>query len=188
MQNLKYAALLIFMLLQGCAITRPPENWLPEAEKLGEDTYGGWTEITCAKYPGKSKIKGELIAVEGDTLFVLAGNMLTEVYVPDIISARLVKYESHSHGIGGLVFLGMLSSVSNGWGCMFTAPMWIIGGISSTVERSFDPLIDYPNKNITEFVKYCRYPNGFPPGINRFQIRAKYEPKPVIASEKESRK
>jgi hypothetical protein len=49
----------------------------------------------------------------------------------------------------------------------------MIGGSIATGSRSFEPIIDYPKKDLSRFLPFARYPQGLPDGIDRSQIRMK---------------
>lgn len=158
--------LLICTLITSCAATKVPSGWLPEAEKSSMNIFGGWVEVKLSK----GQIIGELISLTDDTMFVVKDSLYA-IVVTDILKARLVTYNASS--LGGNAFFGTLSTLSNGVLLIFTAPMWIIGGSIAAISRSFDPIIDYPNKPLKQFLPFARYPQGFPPGLDRTKIKMK---------------
>lgn len=160
------AIVLTAVLFTSCAVTHVPPRWLPEAEQTPTSVYGGWIEIKTLRW----EVMGELIAVNKDTVFV-ADYALRSIPVKDIFSARLVTYNESI--IGTYVFLGFILSVTNGLYMFFTGLMWIIGGISAAVLRSFDPIIDFPQKPIFAFQPHARYPQGIPAEVDRSTIRIK---------------
>lgn len=114
---------------------------------------------------------GELIAVTKDTLF-LADTVLQAIASTDILTARLVTYDaSELMGLGVLLVLGTVSTISNGYFLVYTAPMWLIGGSMAVIIRSYDPIIDYPNKPLKQFLPFARYPQGLPHDLDRTKIR-----------------
>ncbi len=156
-------------LFADCATTDVPSHWLSDPDRVATDVRGGWIDIKSLQ----GHITGELIAATKDTVFV-ADSVLHAVVSGDIASARLVTYDVSS--MGGYVFLGTLSTISNGWFLAATAPMWIIGGSIAAVSRSFDPIIDYPSKPLTDFAPFARFPQGLPPGLDRGAIQMKMGP------------
>jgi hypothetical protein len=131
------------------------------------DPYGAWVSIKT----GYAQRGGELIAVTEDSVFA-ADTLLRAVASSDILSARLALYDIGDQ-MGVAVSLGTLSTISNGVFLIFTAPMWLIGGSIAAVNRSYDPIIDYPDKPLKEFAPFARYPQGLPPGLDRGMIRMK---------------
>lgn len=163
----RITTVLTCVFLTSCATTHAPSRWLPDPEEVSSNTQGGWVEIKSRQ----AQIWGELIAVAQDTVFV-ADTSLRAIASTHIVSARLVTY--HAEGLMGLgVFLGTLSTISNGAFLIFTAPMWLIGGSIAAGSRSYDPIIDYPDKPLKDFVPFARYPQGLPLHLDRDAIRMK---------------
>jgi len=160
------ASAIFCCLLISCATTNAPTHWLSEPDQTALDAYGGWIDVRCRN----SRIAGELIAISEDTVFV-ADSTLHAVVSTDILSARLAIY--HASSMGGYVFLGVLSTLSNGGFLIFTAPMWLIGGSTAASSRSHDPIIDYPDKTLDEFTRFARYPQGLPSSLDRGAVRIK---------------
>lgn len=151
-------------LLTSCASTRAPSGWLPDADQARSSMFGGWVEIKSRQ----GQVWGELIAVAEDTVFV-ADTTLLAIAATDVLSARLVTYDESS--LGGYVFLGTLSTLSNGLLLVLTAPMWLIAGSIAATSRSYDPIIDYPSKPLKQFVPFARYPQGLPPNMDRSTVK-----------------
>ena len=170
MQNHRMLYTIAFVLacafLTSCASTHTPSRWLPDPEQAASDTYGAWVEIKSRH----GNIWGELVAVAEETVFV-ADSSLHAIASTDILAAQLLTYDAS--GLGWYVPLGTLSTLSNGWFLVFTAPMWIIGGTIAAISRSYDPIIDYPDKLLKQFVPFARYPQGLPPDLDRRAIRMK---------------
>jgi hypothetical protein len=152
--------------LISCATTNAPKRWLSGPEEAGLDAYGGWIDVKSQQ----CRISGELIAVIKDTVFVI-DTVLHAVVSKDILSARLVTYNAGN--MGGLVAFGTLSTVSNGFYLLLTAPMWLILGSTAAIYRSYEPIIDYPQKSIEFFKPFARYPQGFPANLDRHSISIK---------------
>jgi len=162
---LTIAAIFCFLMI-SCATTNAPQQWLSEAEQVGSDGFGGWVDI---RFPD-GRISGELIAVTEDTLF-FADSMLRAVAAKEIVSARVASY--HASSLAGFVFLGTLSTVSNGFLLIFTAPMWLIGGSAAAGGRSYEPIVDYPESPLNDFRRFARFPQGLPPQLDRSVIAMK---------------
>ena len=158
--------LLTSILFGSCATTHAPRGWLTDPDDAATSVYGGWVEIRTRQVG----LSGELIAITGDTVFV-AGTSLLAVCSTDILSARLVTYDAKD--LGGYVLLGTVSTISNGWFLVLTAPMWLIGGSIAASCRTYEPIMDFPAEPLMHFVPYARYPQGLPPDIDRAAIRMK---------------
>ncbi|MBD3180347.1 MAG: hypothetical protein GF417_12655 [Candidatus Latescibacteria bacterium] len=89
----------------------------------------------------------------------------------DVISARLARYDSNAGDLGGYAFLGTVSTISNGFVLIFTAPVWIVGGLTAMGFQHNMPLITCEICDFSKLSPYARFPAGLPDGINRSQIR-----------------
>ena len=178
MRSLKFLSKILGVafcfLFADCATTDAPSHWLSDPDQVATDVRGGWIDIKSLE----GHITGELIAVTKDTVFA-ADSVLHAVVSGNIASARLVTYDASN--MGDYVFLGTLSTISNGLFLFVTAPMWIIGGSIAAVSRSYDPVIDYPSKPLTDFAPFARYPQGMPPGLDRGAIQMKIGPEQKLS-------
>lgn len=185
MLNHKNLIPLLFVFFCGCASFHAPYGWLATPERVAEDPYGSWIEVDNL-IPGSAKpesIRGELIAIDKDTLYLLdtpLANIRT-IPVSRIRSARLVRYYANEAGVAALTALGTVSTISNGWLLIFTMPGWIIGGSIASTARSYDPVMDYPDVKLQEFIPYARFPQGFPKGVNKYFFGPKKSIRQVIA-------
>ena len=163
----KIAILSLCLPLMYCASTRAPRGWLAQADKVPMDVYGAW----CTIETKDGRLGGELIAASNESVFV-ADTKFHAVAVSDIRSARLAVYDVGGQTDAALV-LGPLSTLSNGLLLALTMPMWLIGGPIVASSRSYDPIIDYPDRPLKEFVAFARFPQGLPAGLDRGTIRMK---------------
>jgi hypothetical protein len=126
----------------------------------------------------RAYLAGELIAITEDSVFVAATTFYGRdafhgVALANVRRARLNAYRSNAAAMGGLVALGAVSTISNGYFLGLTMPMWIIGGSGATGARSFEPIVEYPRREWTLLAPFARYPQGLPAGIDRDRIRMK---------------
>lgn len=170
------SVLFICLCVAGCAVTHEPEGWLPSPQAMQTDTHGGWVHVKCnSASKEKAEIGGELIAIGKDSMYI-ANETFHSIAIFSIKSAQLVAYEPHTEEMGGLVFLGTLSSISDGLFLLFTAPMWIIGGSITTSARSYEPIVEYPRRELSRFAPFARFPQGLPAGIDRNQMHSRPAP------------
>jgi hypothetical protein len=162
----KVLGVILCFLITSCATTKVPSHWLSEPEQTASDGYGGWINIELRE----NRIAGELIAISEDTVFI-ADSAFHAVGSKDILSARLVAYNAPR--MGGYVILGTISTISNGWWLIYTAPIWLIGGSIAATLCSFEPIIDYPERPLWVLIWFARYPQGLPPDLNRGMIMMK---------------
>ncbi len=164
--NLLLFSPLIFV---GCAARYSPPGWLDSPREIQTGPYGGWLHV---KTTAKTETSGELIAIGRDSIFV-ANETLHAFALIDIESARLEAYGPDIALMGGWLVLGTLSSASNGWLCVFTGPMWILGGGTATILRSYEPILEYPDQELSSLLPFARFPQGLPTGIDRRSIKMK---------------
>jgi len=180
MQNSKkirnIVSLALLLVMVACATVNAPLEWLANPKEVPRDVFGGW--ITVKYFPGSkdtgqlTELSGELIAISMDTVYI-ATEKLHAISRSNIQSARLAAYDSKADVVGLMVYLGALSTGSNGLFSGITFPMWIIGGIIAGRDQSYQPIIDYPKQEWNRFVPYARFPQGLPAGIQRNKIKMK---------------
>ena len=148
----------------ACATVPGHPPSLPTAGELPKNPYGSWIVV---KNDRGAEFSGELLAVENDSTVYLWGDGPRIIVIPDreVKSAHLVRFNSQAGGLAGLTFLGVLSTLSNGWGLIFTAPTWIIVGTAATASRSHEPMMSLHKHDWKPMLPYARFPAGLPPGF-----------------------
>jgi hypothetical protein len=165
----------VFAVFCSCALTRAPQGFLENPYNLQAEVFGGWIELDCftgSHTNPRMHLAGELLALSPDSLFMV-DEALHAIALSHIINARLESYLSNADAMAGLVILGMVSTLSNGFALIFTAPMWLIGGSISASSRSYEPILEYPKHDWNRFSQFARYPQGLPDKINRKEIKIK---------------
>jgi len=166
--------LLAGVFLGGCAHSSAPEGFLLTAENEQEDAFGGWIELEI--YSSSERVlEGELIAVDGDSLFVLEkprGWKLVALHGTDVREATLRGYDPQTGKYSKWTLLGTLSTASHGFGLMLlTAPVWIIGGSTATAAQSHIADFEYRDGDVVDMRKFARFPAGMPEGLKRSKLR-----------------
>jgi len=166
---------LTILFLFGCATTTAPSDWLPSSSQSQSQTFGSWIQVHYNSNSEQEQfIDGELITLSADTLYILTDQNFQSIAIPDITKARLVSFNSKARSMGGLVFLGTLSTLSHGFYLILTAPLlWMIGGSATAASQSREPIIDYPKQSLKNFQQYARFPQGLPQGLNRAKLKPK---------------
>jgi hypothetical protein len=162
--------------LGGCATSSAPQGFLVSAKGEQTDAFGGWIELEI--YGTSARVlEGELIAVDGDSLFVLeeaSGWELVALYGGEVREARLRGYDPGTGKYSAWTFLGTLSTVSHGYGLVLSAPIWLIGGSSATASQSKMADFEYSRRDVVEMRKFARFPAGMPEGVERGKLRPRW--------------
>ncbi len=167
---------LVLLACTGCVSTSAPSEWLPSPPDVPQSTFGGWIEVEVTPLGADSTARGELIAVEADTVFVLsldASIGLQAIGIADILAARLAPYDSEWGAMATWTMLGTLSTASHGWFLLLSFPTWFVGGGGATAAQSRRHLVHFPQKSWSYFRPHARFPQGLPPGLDRATLKAK---------------
>jgi hypothetical protein len=159
-------------LAASCATNTAPSGFLRDPSISQRDAWGGWIDVTLTESAGGERVAGELIAVTADSLWIkdATGGMIASTR--NVLRGQLVGYDARWGRIGGLTFLGTLTTISNGLFLVFTAPMWMIGGSVAAAVQSRLPLQAAPPANWADLARFARFPQGMPAGITLQDLRA----------------
>lgn len=162
------ATLLALLLAAGCATT----NTELSVPVLGRT-------VSVVTEPAKHEVKGELLAVEKDRLFVRAEDGVREIPLGSVREARVKRHDFGAAKafawslIGGLVTGGALgaacSSVEDAGNCagvgLVTLGVWLgIGALCApSLESSSRIKLERPTPD--ELRAFARLPQGLPPGV-----------------------
>jgi hypothetical protein len=137
--------------------------------------YGRWYQVEWRRWRGwiarddwrnmrAMTAAGELIAVAGDTLFVLTGSQLHAITAGSIRDAQVSILSPNAEFLGAWMAIGTLTSISHGWYMIFTIPAWLIVGTISTAGQTWQGKLFYPSEGpLSAFSIYARFPQGLPP-------------------------
>lgn len=159
----------VVALVAGCATTTAPSGFLSPPSETQSGVYGGWMAADYAVGKDKREARGELIAVQVDSVFILMEDGLTAIPKATISKAKLSVYDSEAKLLGLWTGVGALSTLSHGAGLILSAPSWIIIGSIATASQSHAPHIvssTFEEKLWEEIRKYARFPQGLPPGLD----------------------
>lgn len=171
--SLHFAALL----LAGCAGINAPKGAVPMVAVAPQDGFGGWASI----YEGQSyqpAFQGELIAVDSDSVFVLAGDSLVVRALSAVSRIRLVGYDPKAGDLRDWTFAGTVSTVSHGVVAIISAPVWMLigGSITNAGARSSEINVPGRGRSWDSVKPYARFPQGLPADFDRSSIR----PRPSV--------
>ena len=175
-------AVATFALLAACASNPAPSGWLPPAGIAATEANGGWITVDTAAQDQRGwfaassassrTVAGELIAVHTDSVFVLADSTLVSLPRAQVRRATLFAYESGWGALAAWGFIGTLSTASNGWYAVLTAPTWIITSSIAAGIRSRAPMVSLTDQGGWDGLRmYARFPQGLPGGLDRASLR-----------------
>lgn len=157
--------LTIACLLGGCASPK----YLPAYDAVDMSEYG--SRITVEKTAGQ-EIKGELIAIDSNSLIILADSNYikrmnsTIIIIPrDEVQKFRLRY-ARSKNFGWTIPFFGLATFSHGYYLVISAPVNLI--ITTAITVATASQFEYNEKEMTwERLKmFARFPQGIPPGIN----------------------
>lgn len=159
-------------ILNACSFPK----YLPRYDTIGENQYGSFIKI---KRPNKTALKGELIAVQLDGIYILSDSVakgdtlkykqLHRVTLEQMENFSVYFAKPPSYEI--FVPLLSLATISHGAFLIFSFPINLITTIA-VASGAYDSS-SYNSKEITmdQLKMYARYPQGIPPGIDIASIR-----------------
>ena len=165
-------------LAMACAGNPAPRGWLAPAPDAISDPYGAWVNVDLASAEQGAALRGELIAVALDSIFVLTLDAeFHAIARADVTRARVAYYSSQHGQLAAWTIIGSLATLSHGFFLVFSFPVWAIGGSVTTGGQSRAPLADVgENKHSWDAVtKYARFPQGLPSELDRGRLRPKLQ-------------
>lgn len=154
----------------GCYQSSAPPRWLPLPVEAQRDAFGSW--IAVQRQPKTTPfVQGELIAIDTDTIHVLADGRLVSLARAMLCCAELTAYRVDLSELQLWSVLGILSTATHGFVLLLTAPMWAIAGTVATSSASYAPRIISTDPIVLR--PFARFPQGIPPGLDRTTLRSK---------------
>ena len=157
----------------ACARTSVPEGWLPEPAEAMSSAHGGWMELHYRAGEERRFATGELIAVDADSVWILGDSGAVTIATAHADSGRAWAYQPRSREIGLWTLGGTVSTISNGFFLVLTAPMWIIGGTIAGGKEIRAAQRRAPELAWAELAPYARFPQGVPAGVPLASLRKK---------------
>ncbi len=188
--------------LTGCASSGARRGYLVSPADAQRETYGAWIAVdTRAAETPAHRWRGELVAIEAESVFVHNGESLVAIPIARVKRAKIAAYHSPAAVGGGWALAGLLSTPSHGFGLLLSAPIWILTGIFTSTAMSYEPIttIQSSSRGISESIdprdvelgivrepwksfyavrKFARFPQGLPPDIDRASLQTKPLPPP----------
>jgi len=176
------AAVAMALGLSGCVGTSAPREWLPSVQDARSEAFGAWTELNIKESEEqKYQVRGELIAVHDDSIFVWGPEGLAAFGRDHVTRVKLTTYRPTHNGMAMWTLLGSLSTISHGVGLAISFPVWVIGGSVATASVSGEPDETCPESVIKQsghpcwekLSKFARFPQGLPPTLDRTRLEGK---------------
>ena len=174
-RNRIFALLSSLFILSGCQNPMIPSGYVPGIKEVSSGVYGAWIKVKAFSDSIENlslELSGELIAVSNDSLYVLTEVDLIALHRDRISGASLYLFRSRNlpmFGFLGLIptFIGIVASADYGAGFFVLGLPLLTTTVLQAVLKGNSVLL-YPEKaTMDDLVKYARYPQGLPPGINR---------------------
>lgn len=154
-------------LLSGCNPTR--NVYLPPVASVNRTSNGSFILVKAQDL----KVKGELIAIQDDKLFILTSTNMQKSIVTVSVSA-VKKYRIHyarSRGYGWTIPIFTAFTLTHGILMLITGPLNLV--TTTIVTVSSNRAYSYDNKDITydKLKMFARFPQGVPAGVKVEEIR-----------------
>ena len=157
----------------ACKGTSVPKDWLPEPREAQTTAYGGWIELDYLEGQERRRAIGELIAASADSIWVLHETQPRVIPTAAVDSGKLFAYSPRTGDLTVWTVAGMVSTISNGWFLVFTAPMWMIGGGLAGRSEIRAAQRRHPPLTWGGLAPFARFPQGMPEGLGLSGLRVK---------------
>jgi hypothetical protein len=172
MQKIKILLICLVVLASACTGVRAPGKSVPKRHGVATEAFGGWIMVSS----GNPEVSGgELIGLTEESVYIMTGDGLQVIPRAEVVSARLIMYNTDAWEYSLWTTAGSLATLSNGFFLAFTFPMWLVTGIPvATGEANRHNYIDYPAAGWDELNKFARFPQGIPKGIDISSLRPRH--------------
>lgn len=121
------------------------------------------------------ELRGELIAVGQDSIFVIGHGGFAAVPIAFIKKGTLIAYDPDAGAFALWTVMGVASTASHGYGLLLTMPAWIIVGTATTAVETH--VSKHRTKNVWWGMrKFARFPHGLPPSVDRSTLKTRRWP------------
>lgn len=142
--------------------------------------------VTVVTEPGKHEVKGELLAVQKDRLYVRAEDGVREIPIGAVREARVKRHGFGASkaltwaGIGGFLtggaLMGACSSVEGNGSCAGTGSvtlgLWMVIGLLCAPSFESSSRIKLERPTPEELRAFARLPQGLPSGVTPAELEA----------------
>lgn len=163
-------ALLAAAAVAGCGTLHAPRGSVPDAQRAGSTAFGGWARVAYHADGQPRDAEGELIAVGRDTLWLMQSAPLA-IPVAQVVRAEVTGFDSRPGQVIAVAGLGVLTTVSNGYFLIFTAPAWLVTGVLASSSQARLSRVEARVPDLAPLAHYARFPQGLPPGVDVTTLR-----------------
>lgn len=154
----------------SCYQASAPPGWLSRPEEARQ-AFGSWIDIQPRPGSPEQRVAGELIAIDADSVHVLADGRLVSLPTPTPCCVTLTAFRMDYTALQLWTVVGTLSTASHGFGLILTGPVWLLTGTLAASAASYAPRI--PSTEPAVLRPFARFPQGIPPGLDRATLRSK---------------
>jgi hypothetical protein len=172
-----FAGIFAFLILfGGCRSAVIPARYNLGPPEVSKSFTGCWIDILSDSGDSAAlqiNLSGELIALQVDTAYILTEISFTAIPVKNIKSAKLYVFKPQGAMgpvVGLLSFIpnvaGEIANSTGGGFLLLGLPVAATGILFGLGEAQSNATLKYPDKNsFNEFVKFARFPQGLPSGL-----------------------
>lgn len=143
-------------------------DYLPKVDGLGTSPYGAYIVVKSNAAP---TLRGELIAVQSDSLFVMDEELMEMAIRPlNQVDEFYLRYAQPKH-YSYTIPLAAAWSISHGKYAVITMPINLIATISVTAEGWHSFEYKREDLNNADLAMFARFPQGIPQGLTLAQIK-----------------
>ena len=164
MLSRKFVFLNLFLLLSCASVSIPESEKLPTPTELPRYPYGAFISVRV-----KDRfINGEILGVEGNTLYVLTtDDKILSIPKDKVRYYNVIECKSDYTGVQqaiGILTLSGLGAVSsicvNGFFVIISGPLWLLTGTIGGLHILLSTPDCYPEVEWDILIRYSRYPQG----------------------------
>lgn len=142
-----------------------PPGYLPTPTMAGQHVRGGWMDVRVRSGSAVESLRGEVLAVSRDSLWILQPDSSGIVIARSAIESGRITSHRTEGSVSAFTALGALSTIANGFFLVVMAPAWIVTGAVShhvdvrAAERDLPD--DFARAEI-DLRTVARFPQGMP--------------------------
>lgn len=158
------SALVLAAVLAACSVSNPaPPGWRRTMQGAERSPRGAWVSV---RLRSGGVVQGELLAVDGDRVYVERGKTVVPIRLRDIAKLDMSAYDSDNDNLVALTVLGTVSTLSHGFLLVISAPVWMLWGSATARDQDREGYEDVTGRKLLpdELRPWARFPQGVPEG------------------------